>query len=29
MTEAVKKMIQYDMNDYEEITNAGVLVDEV
>ena len=25
MTEAVKKMIQYDMNDYEEITNAGFI----
>ena len=25
MTEALKKMIQYDMNDYEEITNAGFI----
>jgi hypothetical protein len=25
MTEAVKNMIQYDMNDYEEITNAGFI----
>jgi hypothetical protein len=25
MTEAEKKMIQYDMNDYEEITNAGFI----
>jgi hypothetical protein len=25
MTEAVKKMIQYDINDYEEITNAGFI----
>ncbi len=25
MTQAVEKMIQYDMNDYEEITNAGFI----
>jgi hypothetical protein len=25
MTDVVKKMIQYDMNDYEEITNAGFI----
>jgi hypothetical protein len=25
MTEVAKKMIQYDMNDYEEITNAGFI----